>query len=112
MIESDVYTALSDASITAYKRMAPQGARPPYVIFSRVSTMSHDTINGAATIDQARIQFNCYTASPALIDFGASVKAAIIAFFGPKAVQLHYSEETDGDTWWVWFDYSIWKSIT
>jgi hypothetical protein len=111
-IESDVHTALSNAGITNMNREATQSDRPPYVVFSRVSTMSHDTINGAATIDQARIQLNCYADRHALTEFGASVKAAVISYFGPKAVQLHYSVATDGESRWVWFDYSIWKKIT
>ena len=111
-IEQDIFSALNGASITAYPGQAPQNAVLPYVVYRRVSTMPHDTIGGAATIDQARIQLNCYAQNyTAAKTLGASVKTAIVAGFGPRAVRLHESDEMDGENYWNWIDYSVWKKI-
>ena len=110
-IEQDIFTALNTASITAYPAEAPQGATRPYVVYRRISTMPHATLtDGEGSIDQARIQFNCYgNGYGASKTLAASVKAALVAGFGARAVKLHESDETEDGKNWIWLDYSIWK---
>ncbi len=112
MIEQSVFTALSTAEISAYPAQAPQGTTPPYVVYRRISTGNHDTISGAGTIDQARIQLNCYGANyGAAKTLAASVKAAIVAGFGARAVKLVESDQDDDGRHWVWLDYSLWEKL-
>ncbi len=111
-IEQSVFTALNTVSISAYPAQAPQGTTPPYVVYRRISTGNHDTLAGAGTIDQARIQFNCYGANySGAKSLAASVKAAIVAGFGARAVKVHESDQEDDGRHWVWIDYSIWKKL-
>jgi len=108
-IEKAVKTALTNASISAWPVEAKQGATLPYVVYRRISTMRNDTLSGAGTIENARIQFNCYGATySASKTLAAAVNAAIAAYFGAKAVHQHESDETDDGENWVWIDYSIW----
>jgi hypothetical protein len=109
-IEKAVKTALSNASIRAMPASATiQNPTLPYVIYRRISTMRNDTLSGEGSIENARIQFNCYAANyDAMKDLAESVKTAIGNYFGAKAVHAHESDETDGDENWVWIDYSIW----
>ena len=111
-IEADISTALNSGTpkITAYPLEAPQGAAMPYVVYRRISTMRHDTIQGAGTIEQARFQFNCYAATYAACKtLAAAIKTRMVAAFGPRAVHQHESDETDDGQHWTWIDYHLWK---
>jgi hypothetical protein len=111
-IESDISTALNGGTpaITAYPLEAPQNAVLPYVVYRRISTMRHDTIQGAGTIEQARIQFNCYAASySACKTLATAFKNRMATAFGPRAVHLHESDETDDGQHWIWIDFSVWS---
>ena len=110
MIEQAIYTALTAAEITAYPVEAAQSATLPYVVYRRISTRPTGTLtDGEGTIDAARIQLNCYAANyGASKAFATAVKAAMVAHFGPKAMKVHESDETEDSENWVWLDYSIW----
>ena len=109
-IEQSVFAALNTATIKAYPVEAPQNAVLPYVVYRRISTMRHDTIQGKGTIEQARIQLNCYGASyGAAKTLATSVHAAMSVHFGSKAVHLHESDETEDGKNWIWVDYSVWR---
>ena len=109
-IEADVKTALSTLDATVYAVLAPFEASPPYVVYRRISTLNHASIGGPATLDQARIQINCYGGNyPAAKALAEQAKTAIHDAFGPRAVRIHESDESDDGDHWVWMDFSIWK---
>jgi len=111
-IEADISTALNGGTpkITAYPLEAPQNATLPFVVYRRISTMRHDTTQGKGTIEQARIQFNCYAASySACKTLATGLKTRMAASFKARAVHQHESDETEDGQHWTWIDYSIWK---
>lgn len=113
-IESDISTALNGGApaITAYPLEAPQNAVLPYVVYRRISTMRNDTIQGAGTIEQARIQFNCYANGyGACKTLATALKTRMAASFGARAVHQHESDETEDGQHWVWLDFHLWRKM-
>lgn len=110
MIEKAVETSLRTAEISVFPSKAIQTASLPYVVYRRISTRNMATVaDGEGTLDAGRVQLNCYAANyGATKTLAASVKAAIKASFGAKAVKVHESDEDDNGKNWVWLDYSIW----
>jgi hypothetical protein len=62
--ESVVYTALTSGSPSlgspVYAIITPQGAVAPYVIYSLISAVPLDNLEGRPGMDNRRVQIDCY----------------------------------------------------
>lgn len=65
-LEQQIYQALAvgsprtDAEGRVYPLKAAQGAALPRITFNRVSTDGNDSLDRASSLDQVRLQFDCW----------------------------------------------------
>ena len=105
MIEEDLYSHLSTyAGLTAlvgdrvYPVAAPQGIKPPFCVFLKVSNQRQYSHQGFSNLEQARLQVSCYADDPLEAkQVAAQVTAAMEAWPGVnvKAQAVFQDDETD-----------------
>lgn len=77
---------LSDATIAAavgervHPTLAPQGSKPPYIVYTRIGARHEASLAGPSGLARAVYQIDCYAAAPdAAIELGDAVRALLHA---------------------------------
>lgn len=104
-----VYNILSnDAAVTAivgtriYPVVARQQDQEPYVVYSVVNDIPHDTKTGVSRVDFVRVQFNMVAADYSqLEDLSAAIRsaldrAAMQSYAGVELAGVKFLSENDG----------------
>jgi len=119
MIQELVYTALAPLVASAvYPGVAPDGTLPPYIVYSRVSSVPENTLDPTQPIQQTRLQVDVYGATyVAAQQLAAAVTAAMLGLntaagppTGVSVVQVLELDQYEGDIKYhrVIQDYSLW----
>jgi hypothetical protein len=111
-IESDVQTAFGAlVSGRCYPLTAPDPVVKPYIVFSTISDVQLNSLDGYSGIAEKRIQVDVYTTGYGVAKtLALSVKTAMATTL-PASIHLSSQELFENDTqlYRVTMDFSIWS---
>ncbi len=95
----------------SFPNLAAQDAAPPYIVYQRVVSNTHNNLRGASDLQNTRVQIDAYAKTYAgAQQLASSVRAAMQ---GAAFTNIQLSEqdffETDVRLHRVSLDYSIWS---
>ena len=113
-LESVVQSALgSCAANGAHQDVAIQGTLPPYIVWTLVASSINNNLGGASNAQNARVQVDCYAATPILRRaIGDAVEAAMAAAsFSNVELNQAASFENETRLFRLMLEYSIWTNL-
>jgi hypothetical protein len=111
MIQQDLFTALSGvAGGRVFPNIAPGNVQKPYVVYARVSSAPENTLADGASVENTRLQVDCFdTTYAAAVALAEVVKAAMKNSAITHLVLLEQDQfEPEANAHRVILDFSIW----
>ena len=111
MIQQDLFTALSGvAGGRVFPNIAPGNVQKPYVVYARVSSAPENTLADGASVENTRLQVDCFdTTYAAAVALAEVVKAAMKSSAITHLVLLEQDQfEPEANAHRVILDFSIW----
>jgi hypothetical protein len=115
MIETDIFDALGDlVSGRCYPLQMPQSPTYPCIVYARISSNPQNRIEGGASLDQVRVQVDCYdltyTGAKTLC---ASVRSAMEGAAFKATLQFDTDlYEPEVKVYRVMMDFYVWQQNT
>ena len=112
MIETSIFDALKNlVSNRCYPLLMPQDPTLPAIVFSRVASIAQNKLDSGASIDQVRIQIDCYASTyDEAKTLSASVRSAMeeADFKGTLQIDVDFYEP-DLKIYRVVMDFYVWQ---
>lgn len=112
MIQQNLFAALAGvAGGRVFPNVAPNNVSKPYVVYSRVSSAPENTLADGASIENTRLQVDCFdTTYSAAVALAETVKAAMKSSAITHVLLLEQDQfEPEALLHRVILDFSVWN---
>lgn len=112
MIQQNLFAALAGvAGGRVFPNVAPNNVSKPYVVYSRVSSAPENTLADGASIENTRLQVDCFdTTYSAAVALAETVKAAMKSSAVTHVLLLEQDQfEPEALLHRVILDFSVWN---
>lgn len=112
MIQQNLFAALAGvAGGRVFPNVAPNNVSKPYVVYSRVSSAPENTLADGASVENTRLQVDCFdTTYSAAVALAETVKAAMKSSAVTHVLLLEQDQfEPEALLHRVILDFSVWN---